>query len=974
MRNMKIRYYYIVNISLIILNLLSLGAGLSGAVAQNVSSQSLYKDDPFIAQIPQPPGEDNWEFIQDLKSPMWTHNWVTLFRSEDNKNKKQADLSGGIQLKDEFPDPQGLLHTAYEDLYRFLEAGNIKNTENGYIIRTEKVSGLQEEGFRLEVRDKQCRIMATDIEGIRRGIFYLEDKLLSQHGPYLSLDTITKHPFIHRRISRCFYSPIKRPPKMRDELMDGEDYYPDNYLNRLAHEGINGLWLTVSFKDLCKTSFTPQAGVNRERRLSKLRKTVNKCLRYGIRIYIFCIEPRAWDVDDPVLKHYPELGGVRIGNKICFCPSSTTAQQYLYESVNAIFKAVPGLGGMINISHGERLTTCLSSLPATKEYTVPLQCSRCSKKEPWEILYESLSAMEKGMHEASPGAALISWLYMPQPQRFAPGDPYNLGKWVYTIPAHTPKGVILQFNFTSGVQRTEFGKLLVGGDYWLSMPGPSSRFSRITKIAQRNNTPVSAKIQTSSSHEVATVPYVPVPSLLYRKFAAMHDLGVSNSMLCWYFGNYPGLMNKAAGLLSFEPFPDEETFLHQLASIYWRKEDVPGIVRAWQLFSEGYHNYPLTNMFQYYGPMHDGPVWPLLLKPADAPLSPTWQISIKPGVPWPPSGDRIGECLGGVLTLDEAVTLCRRMSVKWDSGLAIMNRILPHYRDNPDRMADIDVARALGIQFRSGYNILHFYDLREKMLHMRGLGRLSVLKELSDIIREEMILDKQLLVLCTRDSRLGFHSEAEGYKYYPAKIKWRMRQLNKVLSDEVPVLAEQIRNNRPLFPKYTGVTPSGPVVHCTRILTDIENHEPDWHAWNGGNKNSHIGWMASYDSTALYVTLSDSAIGNSHQRDPVSDIVVKIEPRRLWPDKHFVFALNSEKRSKGKVKVVNDSSIWRMTVRIPFEDIGIDMKDLHPIRINIEVHRKGGEINSWLANHPLTPRLMLGSDNSQDLGWLIFQK
>jgi len=108
----------------------------------------------------------------------------------------------------------------------------------------------------------------------------------------------------------------------------------------------------------------------------------------------------------------------------------------------------------------------------------------------------------------------------------------------------------------------------------------------------------------------------------------MHRLGVSHTMLGWYFGNYPGLMIKSAGELSFEPFPkDEESFLHRLASIYWKEDDVSSVVEAWKNFAEGYGNYPLQNMMGYYGPMHDGPVWPLLLKPADAPLSPTWQMA-----------------------------------------------------------------------------------------------------------------------------------------------------------------------------------------------------------------------------------------------------------------------------------------------------------------------------------------------------------
>jgi len=43
----------------------------------------------------------------------------------------------------------------------------------------------------------------------------------------------------------------------RDELSDDVDYYPDEYLNKLAHESINGLWLTVEFKDLCLLHLMP---------------------------------------------------------------------------------------------------------------------------------------------------------------------------------------------------------------------------------------------------------------------------------------------------------------------------------------------------------------------------------------------------------------------------------------------------------------------------------------------------------------------------------------------------------------------------------------------------------------------------------------------------------------------------------------------------------------------------------------------
>jgi len=242
--------------------------------------------------------------------------------------------------------------------------------------------------------------------------------------------------------------------------MDEVNYYPEQYLNRLAHEGVNGLWLTVEFRDLAATTYTPEAGQDAEKRLAKLGRIVESCLKYGIRTYIFCIEPRAWDADSPVIKNYPELAGAPTGKGNLFCPMSQTAHHYLYESVNRIFKAVPELGGMINITHGERGTTCLSAVSATSDYKGKIKCPRCSQKEPWEILYASLSAMEQGMHDAAPDAELISWLYMPQPQRFVTGDSYALADWVYDLPAHTPEGVILQFNFESGVPVRNLG------NYW----------------------------------------------------------------------------------------------------------------------------------------------------------------------------------------------------------------------------------------------------------------------------------------------------------------------------------------------------------------------------------------------------------------------------------------------------------------------------------------------------------------------------
>lgn len=950
------------------------------------SNDVVFGDSIYMQNVPPQPGEETWRFIEDLKSPLWTnHDWEPKVPESD-----QIDLSGGVILKKEFPDPEGRLETAYEDLFHFLEAGNIPTDKGRYAIEFLSSSDLNGEAFRLEVNERNSRIWAGNVEGIRRGIFYLEDEMLRLRAPFLSMGKTEKEPAIESRISRSFYGPIKRPPAMRDELMDDVDYYPDNYLNRLAHEGVNGLWLTVEFRDLVSTRFTPENGKDAVRRLKKLKQTVEKCLRYGIKTYIFCIEPRAWASDDPILESFPVLAG---HNGSLFCPSSMEADEYLYESVNKIFKTVPELGGIINITHGERATTCLSAVSSFNDHTGRINCPRCRHKEPWEILYASLSAMQRGMHDVNPDAELISWLYMPQPQRFHPGDVYKLGEWVYDIPAHTPKGVVLQFNFESGVEVEVFGKKMVGGDYWISKPGPSDRFEDIANIARENGTRMSAKIQTGNSHEVATVPFVPVPSLLHAKFSAMQNLGVTHTMLCWYFGNYPGLMNKSAGILSMNDIADnDEDFMHQLASIYWKKEDVPDVVEAWRLFSKGYENYPLTNHFQYYGPMHDGPVWPLLLKPADAPLTPTWQIGSSSTLkPWPPSGDRVGECIGGVLTLEEVAELSHRMTTSWDKGVQIFSKIESNYLNEKERILDIGVAKALGIQFRSGYNILNFYMLREKMLRMESKERLNILSQLTDIIKEEIALDEQLLTLCKNDSRLGFHSEAEGYKYFPEKIKWRMGELRKVLKYDVPEFEKIIKKNELLFPEYTGKLPEGAVANCVESsdvnLNDFQLPlDLQWQVLDETKNRGELEWASARDSKALYIWVKEKTPNRKISDDnQISNVRVKVETKRLHPAYHFSFSEMTEQNAGDPIRNLGYSLVYTagfrevefqrqkyVVSRIPFSILRIDPAQSDPVRVNVAVQKNGTDNYSWLPNNPLTPRLILGSDNPADLGWLIF--
>lgn len=219
-------------------------------------------------------------------------------------------------------------------------------------------SGLQKEAYRLEISKEACLITASDLEGIRRATYFLQDELTGNDGPFLKCGTLERTPQIRTRISRSFFGPINRPPANRDELLDDVNYYPDEYLNRLAHDGVNALWLTIRFRDLCPSRFFPEFGLHHQQRLEKLRETVRRCARYGIGIYLFCIEPQGFGTNPEfltpmaALNRHPELAGHIDGDFRHFCSSTKTGLDYLEEAAAFLFSNVPGLAGLIDINKG----------------------------------------------------------------------------------------------------------------------------------------------------------------------------------------------------------------------------------------------------------------------------------------------------------------------------------------------------------------------------------------------------------------------------------------------------------------------------------------------------------------------------------------------------------------------------------------------------------------------------------------------
>lgn len=763
-------------------------------------------------------------FLETLKAPV--HAYCPPSFGKRAIEKGEIDASG-MYLAGSFPDPEGVLETAYADFNLFLSVYKIGGEKYPVTLKEAKTRCF--EAYTVEVTEEGITLSAEDTEGIRRGLIYIEDKISRQEAPFLLPEKTERWPHIKDRITRGFFSPTNRPPKFGDELSDDIEYYPDEYLNRLAHDGTNGLWIYTSFKAILPPGMVKEYGEGYEKRLNKLRRVIKNCARYGVKVFVFAIEPMAfpeWDM----LNKYPEVWGATTwDNKYCFCTNTEFGRNYCIDSTETMCKLLPGLGGYISITNGERSTNCTSGISDAGSN----DCPNCKGKPKGEILSQAVDSLMEGIRRSGSKIPFMSWTY---------GHRAWKDEDIIDYVKSAPADVCLTQNFDDMGVVEQLGKKRVGADYWLSYAGPSHLFEITAKAAKKYGKIMYAKTQVCCSHEVATVPYVPVPGLIFEKWKGMHELGVSGVMECWYFGNYPSFMAKAAGELSFcHDFSDEDAFLRDLAAIYWGKSRAEKVARAWKLFTDAYKETPLNIMFSYYGPMHDGITWELQLEPKNFSLPRSWYSTDKP------DGDRYDECMQGGHNAEEIEILSGRMTDLWKKGMEVLAEIPEEegYITEEQR----SVARALDILFESGHNISRFYMLREKM----GFGEVpakETLEEMRAIVEREIEIRRAMVEVNEKDSRLGYHSEAENYKFFPEKIAYSITKLEELLKTEFPRVEKRIEAGLWPLAYYLGEEEGIP--HYKMVKGDIESAQ--WVQLMDGTTRFRV----SYDDRNLYMEFEGS--------------------------------------------------------------------------------------------------------------------
>ena len=872
--------------------------------------------------------------------------------------KTGAIAPKGLYLcKNSFKNENNLL-SVWEDFERFGKKNGLLG--NNYAISLIKSTNLEKEEFYLEVTTEGCTLTASEPEGIRRGMIRLQDLLL-ENGGNLKIGKIHEKAVIKRRISRCFFSPTNRPPRNGAELQDDVDYYPDGYLNRLMHDGINGIWIYSSFDELIHSSYIKEFGERSEKRIEKLNATIEKCAKYGIEVFLFVLEPIS--LNNPtiekrhpgILHKYPQVHGNRYLDKItgeegvAFCTYSDFGKNYCIEAVETLFKLAPKLGGLISITQGERITSC-STVWENEEFEWKNICPRCSKYSKAEVLVQKVDVLREGMRRVKPSAEFISWTYEHRNWKDA-----SIIEYV----KKAPLDVALMQNFEDNGRAEQLGQKRVAIDYWLSYVGPSHMFEVTAETARQCGKKIYAKLQVCCSHELASVPYIPVPGIIYDKLMKAKELGVTGIMESWYFGNYPCLMSKAAGILSFNNlFANKKEFLRYLAGLYFDEKSAGKVALAWEYFEKAYTLYPINVMFSYYGPLHDGIVWELALKPKNFSMSRSWLLADRT------DGDRLGECLFAGHTAEEVDKLLSEMDVWWQKGCKILLETdawtkIPNHEQ-------FFVVKAIGLLIKSCLNIVRFYRLRNEFGYGRG-DREQILANLREIVELEIENSLKMIPLCEADNRLGFHSEAEGYKFFPEKLRARIDSLKKLLETEFVEVETRLQQGLEPLAYYKGEEEN--IKSCVASRMGID--EAEWQMLSDEQSKFRV----AVDETKIQIELfaeekKDFVICNEWELFfPSSTVVIKsngrvVIHRDCITHQSLVDERKDMELGKWRVKNLSKGVETHLIVTLYKTEIGF-------VRLPYKCMIKTTDNTFW--NKDLNPTYTLGKSaiSPGDFGWIL---
>jgi hypothetical protein len=532
----------------------------------------------------------------------------------------------------------------------------------------------------------------------------------------------------------------------------GVDDIPEGYLAELAASGVSAIWFQGVLNTLAPWDYAPDLSHGWEERIANLNRLVERCAKYGMQVLMYLNEPRA--MPRSFYDKHPEIRGIdEIPDRaayspdiVALCTSTQPVQDFLVNSVKHVFEQAPGLGGIVAITFSENLTNCCSrefgvvdefALRSTvdeEEVAAPADwsnfetCPRCMPRGYEVVNAEVCSLLERGMREAGSDGKFILYAWS-TPEA-----------WFPELVKHLPKSTYLQCV-------SEWGKTFTRGDYTgkineysISEVGPSDQSRNEWKIAQEAGLKISAKMQAANTYEFSSIPYIPALRLVGEHLSNVAKVGVSGVMLGWTAGGSPSPNLELVAEFARSPQTTVHDAMLAVAEQRFGAAAAPGVVDAWNLLSDGYAEFPFEISVCYFGPQSLGPASLLWAEPTGfAATMSTFPFDDFAGWRGPYS---------------EATfqSQFEKVAATWKGGVEILNGLRTEYPSS-NLEDEWRIAEAAYLHFKSTANQAHFMRVRK-----------SDPATAVEILRDEIVLARQLMDLVAQDSRIGFEASNQyGY-------------------------------------------------------------------------------------------------------------------------------------------------------------------------------------------------------------------
>ena len=304
---------------------------------------------------------------------------------------------------------------------------------------------------------------------------------------------------------------------------DNSDTLPDELLDMYQKAGVTGVWLHGALSELSPYPFDPARSVGYEARRANMKALIERCSRYGIKLYLYLNEPRALPMGaDEKFEHL-------IGDpeKRTLCMEKPEVRAYLYSAVRDLCANVKDLGGIFTITMSENPTHC--------NYRKVTACPICKNVPPERTASDVNNIILRGMRDAGCQGELIANLWCWSPL-MGWSDEQIFGG-IARLDSEISVMCVSEFDLP--IEKGGFNSTC--NEYSISNPGPSPLTAKILGKASELGHKTYAKIQASNSWECSAVPYLPVFDLVYEHVKNLHKIGVNNYFLTWTLGGYPSL-------------------------------------------------------------------------------------------------------------------------------------------------------------------------------------------------------------------------------------------------------------------------------------------------------------------------------------------------------------------------------------------------------------------------------------------------